>query len=89
MDSEKISFDFENNGKMTYETAITRLSEIVRLLESGQLTLDDSLALYQEGVGLARLCEKMLNETEAKIELLIRKESDKLELIPFEVGEAG
>ena len=41
--------------EMTFESAIARLEEIVRLLESGSAPLDESLALFEEGVGLVKL----------------------------------
>lgn len=53
-----------------FETALARLSEIVRMLESGQAPLEESLALYEEGVGLVRLCNEKLDGAEKKIKAL-------------------
>lgn len=53
-----------------FEAALARLSEIVRMLESGQAPLEQSLALYEEGVGLVRLCNEKLDGAEKKIKAL-------------------
>ena len=55
---------------MTFESAIARLEEIVRLLESGSAPLDESLALFEEGVGLVKLCNARLDSAEQKVRLL-------------------
>ena len=54
----------------TFEESMTRLEEIVRLLEGGEATLDESIVLYTEGVKLIGECNKKLDETERKIKLL-------------------
>ena len=55
---------------LNFEQAMTRLEEIVRALENGSATLDESLKLYEEGIGLVRTCSAKLDEAEAKIKLL-------------------
>ena len=55
---------------MTFETAMTRLEEIVRQLESGKATLDESLTLYEEGIALVKLCSGRLDEAEQKIKII-------------------
>ena len=55
---------------LSFEASIERLEEIVRLLESGEASLDDSIKLYQEGVDLVRKCNKKLDDTEMKIKIL-------------------
>ena len=54
----------------TFEASMTRLEEIVRVLESGTATLDDSLKLYEEGIALVRVCSSKLDDAEKKITLL-------------------
>lgn len=54
----------------SFEESIARLEEIVKLLESGAASLDDSINLYSEGVKLIADCNKKLDETERKIKLL-------------------
>ena len=52
---------------MSFEEALNRLDEIVRKLESGDMLLSDSLALYEEGTGLIKICSKMLDQAEQKV----------------------
>ncbi len=60
--------------EMTFEAALSRLEEIVRLLDSGGAPLDDSLKLFEEGVGLVRFCGKKLDNAEQKLKLLVKKQ---------------
>lgn len=55
---------------MTFETAIARLEEIVRLLENGSAPLDVSLSLYEEGVALVRLCNARLDNAQQRVKIL-------------------
>lgn len=64
---------------MKFEAALAKLEEIVRKLENGNLTLEESLKSFEEGIKLARVCEKMLQEAKGKVEQLIQKESGKWE----------
>ncbi len=61
------------NKKPTFEESIKRLEEIVRLLEGGDVTLDESIKLYTEGAKLVNECNAKLDETEKKIKLLVTK----------------
>ena len=54
----------------SFEDSMNRLEEIVRALESGSATLEQSLELYEEGIALVRTCSKKLDEAEKKIKLL-------------------
>ncbi len=56
--------------KKSFEDSLARLEEVVRLLEGGSLSLEASLELYEEGVGLIRHCSAELEKTEAKIKIL-------------------
>lgn len=56
--------------EMTFEEALLRLEEVVRLLETGGETLDRSLALYEEGVALVRLCSARLESAEQRVRQL-------------------
>jgi exodeoxyribonuclease VII small subunit len=58
------------DATMTFEAAMARLEEIVRLLESGNAPLDVSLALYEEGVALVRLCTGRLDNAQQRVKLL-------------------
>ena len=67
-----------------FETAVEKLEQIVRKLEGGNLTLEESLKAFEEGIGLTRTCEKLLQEAKGKVEKLVKKESGKIEVQPFE-----
>lgn len=53
--------------KKTFEEAFQRLEELVHTLEEGKLSLEDTSRLYEEGMDLARLCNRMLSATELRI----------------------
>jgi exodeoxyribonuclease VII small subunit len=69
-----------------FEDALEKLDEIVADLEGGNLSLDDSLKVYEEGVKLIKLCTKKLNEAQEKIDILV-KEEGKLTPKSFEEKE--
>lgn len=56
---------------MSFEESVDRLEQIVKQLEDGDLTLEASLALFEEGVGLARSCQAMLEAASGTIERLV------------------
>jgi exodeoxyribonuclease VII small subunit len=56
----------------SFETALKQLEEIVQRLEKGELPLEESLKLYEEGIQLSRLCHGKLEEAEGKIEMLLK-----------------
>ena len=66
-----------------FEDALGRLEQIVDQLEGGGLSLEASLVVFEEGVGLARRCARYLDEAEKRIELLTRDERG-LRTEPFE-----
>lgn len=55
-----------------FEDALKKLEEIVQRLERGELTLEDSLSCYEEGIRLSRFCHAKLEEAERKIETLVK-----------------
>jgi len=57
---------------LNFEAALARLETMVARLESGELTLAESLRTFEEGVYLSRQCAERLDQAEARIELLIR-----------------
>jgi exodeoxyribonuclease VII small subunit len=56
----------------SFEAALKQLEDIVQRLERGELPLEESLKLYEEGIRLSRLCHAKLEEAEGKIELLMK-----------------
>ncbi len=61
---------------MDFEKKLGRLEEIVQKMEKGELALEESLKLFEEGVKLSRECHTRLNEAEAKVKKLISIDSD-------------
>ncbi len=59
------------NPTADFETSISRLAEIVEQLESGELPLEQSLKLFEEGIGLARASQKTLDAAEKRVEQLL------------------
>jgi exodeoxyribonuclease VII small subunit len=70
-------------AKQTFESAMKRLESIVEDLESGDLTLDEAMKKFQEGVKLSRLCSQRLDETEKKVSILLKDENGKIRAEPF------
>lgn len=63
-----------------FEAALAELEAVVEQLESGELSLEDSLAAFEKGVSLVRFCNQKLNDVEKKIEILVRDREGKLQL---------
>ena len=59
-------------GEIKFEKAIQRLEKIVDDLEKGEMDIDKSLEIFEEGIKMSRVCSKKLNEAEAKIEKLTK-----------------
>ena len=64
--------------KPDFERSLARLEEVVRKLESPQLSLDDAMKLFEEGVELSRECQKQLEEAEGRVEILLKKADGKM-----------
>lgn len=75
----------KEGSEAKFETALEELEKLVEQLESGDLTLEDSLAAFEKGVGLVKFCNQKLNEVEKKVELLVRDKEGKLQLKALEV----
>ncbi|MBQ4054507.1 MAG: exodeoxyribonuclease VII small subunit [Clostridia bacterium] len=58
----------------TFEGALARLEEIVRMLESGNAALDASLSVFEEGTALVKQCNSQLDNAEQKIKILMQKQ---------------
>ena len=73
-------------SEIKFEKAMTRLENIVEELERGDLDIDKSLEIFEEGIKMSRLCSKKLNEAEAKIEKLSKGKKGELitELFPMD-----
>jgi exodeoxyribonuclease VII small subunit len=69
--------------KKSFEEALAKLEQITKELEEGDLSLEESLQYFDEGVKLAEQCNSRLNEAQKKIELLLKK-NEGLEPVPFD-----
>lgn len=72
--------------KPEFEFCLTRLEEIVRKLDSANLSLDDAMKLFEEGMQLSRDCQKYLEQAEGKVEILLKKAGGEMVAEPFEPG---
>jgi exodeoxyribonuclease VII small subunit len=70
-----------------FEAAMARLEEIVQELEKGDIPLEQSLKLFEEGIKLSRICNKRLEEAERKVEILIKDKNGIMKAEPFEEEE--
>jgi len=72
--------------EIKFEKAMKRLEQIVEELEKGELDIDKSLEIFEEGIKMSRVCSKKLIEAEAKIEKLTKDKKGELitELFPVE-----
>lgn len=73
--------------ELSFEAAMKRLEEIVETLGEGNLSLEDSLTMFQEGMELCKVCNMKLDEAEYKVEKLMEKEGGELSVEGFEVNE--
>jgi exodeoxyribonuclease VII small subunit len=77
----------DRKGKKTFESALSQLESIVARLEDGDLPLEESLKLFEEGIRLSRFCNQKLNEAQEKVEVLLKGEEGGVEPHPFEPGD--
>ena len=69
-----------SGSEKRFEIALAELEKLVEQLESGDLSLEDSLTAFEQGVGLVKYCNQKLTDVEKKIELLVRDKEGKLQL---------
>lgn len=69
--------------KMTFESALARLEEIVRQMEGGQAPLDKSLSLFEEGIGLVKFCTGELDDAEQRVKILQKTENGEMTTADF------
>ena len=73
--------------EIKFEAALGRLEEIVKKMEDGDMPLEDSLKLFEEGVKLSRMCDQKLQAAERRIEILLKDQEGNLAALPFEPEE--
>lgn len=70
-----------------FEEALERLEEIVRGLEQGDIPLEETLALFEEGVKLSQFCRNKLDEAERRVDLLLKDETGLVRREPFSLAQ--
>ena len=70
--------------KQTFEASLQKLEQIVGQLEEGDLSLEDSLKLFEDGVKLSRACQERLDHAERRIEILLKDDEGNSTLEPLE-----
>ena len=68
---------------MTFEEAVARLEQLVRSMEEGKLSLDDSLAAFEEGIALVRFCNGRLDTAEQRVRILMTGADGEVTDAPF------
>ena len=79
-----------NTKQKTFESSLGELEKIVRKLENGDLSLEESLKLFEDGVKLSRECQERLNQAERRIEVLLKDADGNIalqNLVPEEMRE--
>lgn len=66
-----------NEKNATFEANMQRLEQIVRAMERGDVALDESLKLFQEGTNLVRICDRMLSDAKMQIEKVVKGDDGK------------
>jgi exodeoxyribonuclease VII small subunit len=73
--------------EIKFEEALKKLEKIVEDLENGDLSLDEALKKYQEGLELSRLCSQRLENAKKKIDVLVKNKKGEFELKPLDETE--
>jgi len=84
--AKKEAPDTGTKENLPFEDALTRLEAIVATLESGEPSLETSLALFEEGIALSRRCNKRLDTAERRLELLVGQDAGG-DVEPLDEGE--
>ncbi len=69
--------------KEKFEDALSKLEKIVGKLEEGDISLEESLKLFEEGIRLSRLCNQKLDEAERKVQILVKDREGNMKAEPF------
>jgi exodeoxyribonuclease VII small subunit len=77
----------ERSEPKSFEKAMKRLEEIVHKLEEGELSLEESLKIFEEGTNLSKFLTRKLSEAEAKVQKLIKTQEGKYKTEPLEMKE--
>lgn len=70
-------------AEKSFEDAMRKLETIVQELEGGDLPLDEAMRKFEQGIALSRFCSKKLDDTESRVNLLLKDQRDKATEQPF------
>lgn len=73
----------ESKNLPSFEESLNKLETIVERLEKGDLSLEESLKLFEEGVQLSAACKQELDDAEGKVEMLVKQRDGSLKAVPF------
>ena len=79
----------EKKRELRFEEALAQLEKIVADMEAGELSLDESMKKFEEGMQLTRFCSARLGEAEKKVEVLLRKADGTVEWQKADVPDSG
>ena len=87
--TEPTNLDAERQriSALPFDKAMTEFKVVVEKLEAGNLPLEDSIALFEQGVLLQRRCEKMLSEAELRFQRLVEQGGGKVRALDLSLGE--
>ncbi len=74
----------DEKKEVPFEAALKKLEGIVQNLEQGDVSLEEALKHYEEGVKMADLCQKRLTEAQKRVEVLVKMNPGKFKTVPFE-----
>jgi len=77
------------NEPENFEVALAELEGIVKKLSSGELSLEESIKLFERGVVLSKYCNKKLEEAESKIRILVKDQKGEIQLEDFDVPDSN
>ena len=80
----RIFIQVNTMAKKNFEKALADLENIVQRLDENDLSLDEALSLFEEGIKLSRFCSQKLDSVEDKVEILLRDDEGVLKKEPFE-----
>jgi exodeoxyribonuclease VII small subunit len=79
----------KSTASIDFEKSIQELEKIVDELESGQLTLEESIIAFERGIALSKLCQKRLEAAEERVKKVLEKAGGEYDLELFEEGEGN
>ncbi|MEC9254881.1 Exodeoxyribonuclease VII small subunit [Thalassolituus maritimus] len=78
----------DKSSSFGFESALSELEALVTRMESGELTLEDSLEAFEKGIGLTRQCQQALAAAEQRVQLLMERNGQS-DAQPFQSGDAS